>query len=119
MTISEAHKVWTKIVKGSQVSQEEILEARKTYEETIEEWHKRDDINRETIGDQEMLKVFNDDPKVKEAADKIIKYLLNNEYEDKSNKTNADAFDAARDQQCSKGRQRIDEGWQQLLYCHA
>ena len=72
MTISEAHKVWTKIVKGSQVSQEEILEARKTYEETIEEWHKRDDINRETIGDQEMLKVFNDDPKVKEAADKII-----------------------------------------------
>ena len=53
MTISEAHKVWTKIVKGSQVSQEEILEARKTYEETIEEWHKRDDINRETIGDQE------------------------------------------------------------------
>jgi len=72
MTISEAHQVWKKIVKGSQVSQEEILEARKTYEETIEEWHKRDDMNRETIGDQEMLKVFNDNPKVKEAADKII-----------------------------------------------
>ena len=49
----------------------------------------------------------------------INKYPLNNENEDTSNKTNADAFDAARDQQCSKGGQRIDEGWQQLLYCHA
>ena len=72
MTISDAHKVWAKKVTGSQVTQEEILEARKIYEEKIEEWYKLDDYNREMIGDQEMLKVFNDNPKVKEAADKII-----------------------------------------------
>ena len=72
MTISDAHKVWAKKVNGLQVTQEEILEARKTYEEKIEEWHKLDDYNREMIGDQEMLKVFNDNPKVKEAADKLI-----------------------------------------------
>ncbi len=72
MTISEAHKVWAKKVNGSQVAQQELLEARKTYEEKIDEWHKLDDMARETIGDQEMLKVFNDNPKVKEAADKII-----------------------------------------------
>ena len=72
MTISEAHKVWAKKLNGSQVAQQEIMEARKTYEEKIEEWHKLDDMARETIGDQEMLKVFNDNPKVKEAADKII-----------------------------------------------
>lgn len=72
MTIIEAHKVWAKKVNGSQVAQQEILEARKTYEEKIKEWHKLDDMARETIGDQEMLKVFNDNPKVKVAADKII-----------------------------------------------
>jgi len=72
MTISEARKVWAKKVNGLLVTQQEIMEARKTYEETIEEWHKLDDYNREMIGDQEMLKVINDDPKVKEVADKLI-----------------------------------------------
>lgn len=72
MTISEAHKVWAKKVNGSLVTQQEILEVRNTYEEIIEEWNKLDDMARETIGDQEMLKVFNDNPIVKEAADKII-----------------------------------------------
>ncbi len=72
MTIFEAHDVWVRKVKGSHVPQEEILEARKVYEEKIEEWNKLDDIGREIIGDQEMLKVFNDDPNVKAAADKII-----------------------------------------------
>ena len=72
MTIGEAHKVWARKMKGSQVTQEEILEARKAFEEKIEEWNKLDDIAREIIGDQEMLKLFNDNPKVKEAADRII-----------------------------------------------
>ena len=72
MTIDEAHKVWARKLKGTQVTQEEILEARKAFEEKIKEWNKLDDIAREIIGDQEMLKLFNDNPKVKEAADRII-----------------------------------------------
>lgn len=72
MTIDEAHEVWAKIVKGSQVPQEEILEARKAYEEKIDEWNKLDDMEREIISDQEILKIFNDNSKVKAAADKII-----------------------------------------------
>ena len=72
MTIGEAHKVWARKMKGSQVPQEEILEARKAYEEKIDEWNKLDDMEREIIGDQEILKIFNDNPKVKAAADKII-----------------------------------------------
>ena len=72
MTIVEAHEVWAKTVKGLQVTQQEILEARKAYEEKIEEWNKLDDMEREIIGDQEILKMFNDNPKVKAAADRII-----------------------------------------------
>ena len=72
MTIYEAHEVWAKIVKGSQVPQEKIMEARKAYEEKIDEWNKLDDMEREIIGDQEILKIFNDNPKVKAVADKII-----------------------------------------------
>ena len=75
MTIFEAHEVWAKKMKGLQVTQDEILEAQKAYEEKIQEWHKLDDMARETIGDQEMLKVFNDNPDVKAVADKIISQL--------------------------------------------
>lgn len=72
MTIGEAHKVWAKKMNGLQVTQEEILEARKAFDEKIEEWNKLDDMAREIIGDQEILTLFNDNPKVKEAADRII-----------------------------------------------
>lgn len=72
MTIEEAHNVWAGKLKGSQVAQDKILEARKTFEEKIQEWNDLDNMAREIIGDQEMLKLFNNDPKIKEAADKII-----------------------------------------------
>lgn len=72
MTIGEAHEVWAEIIKGSQVGQDKILEARKTFEDKIKEWNDLDNMAREIIGDQEMLKLFNDNQKIKEAADKII-----------------------------------------------
>lgn len=72
MTIEEAHNVWAKYLKGSQVAQDKILEARKFFEEKIQEWNDLDNMAREIIGDQEMLKLFNNDPKIKDAADKII-----------------------------------------------
>lgn len=72
MTIEEAHNVWAEKMKGSQVAQDIILEARKTFEKKIKEWNDLDDMEREIIGDQEILKLFNNDPKIKDAAYKII-----------------------------------------------
>ena len=122
MTIEEAHNVWAEKMKGSQVAQDIILEARKTFEKKIKEWNDLDDMEREIIGDQEILKLFNNDPKIKDAAynaplerqaqlyaARIIKAARKNKNIDQ------DEFDKIEGKALATGRQKYGAGKKKLI----